>query len=198
MKASVAAFDFDGTLTTRDTFQAFVRQNSSGAAYLANLLLSAPKLALYASGLAPNEFHKMDMFSRRFRGMPETEFAGRARVFSLQSIPAMLRNAAIARLQFHRAQGHTIIILSASLEAWIRPWAESAGIEHVLGSQPAIANELITGGLLGQNCHGAEKVRRLSELFPDRSSYTLYAYGDSHGDRQLLDFADYAYYRRFS
>jgi phosphatidylglycerophosphatase C len=198
MKPSVAAFDFDGTLTNRDTFQTFVRLNSSGAAYMVNLLLSSPKLALYASGLAPNQFHKMDVFSRRFRGMPQAEFVARARIFSLETVPSMLRAEASARLKFHRAQGHTIIVLSASLDTWIRPWAESVGIEHVLGSRPAIVKGLITGELLGQNCHGPEKVRRLSELFPDRSSYTLYAYGDSLGDRQLLDYADHAFYRCFS
>jgi phosphatidylglycerophosphatase C len=197
MKLTVAAFDFDGTLTTRDTFQAFVRQNSSGAGYAANLFLSTPKLILYAGGLAPNETHKMDVFARRFQGMPEAEFVGRARTFSLQSVPSLLRDAAIARLQFHHSQGHTIVIVSASLDAWIRPWAASVGIEHVLSSQAGIAHGKLTGGLLGPNCHGSEKVRRLTELFPDRSAYTLHAYGDSSGDRQLLEFADHAYYRRF-
>lgn len=40
------------------------------------------------------------------------------------------------------------------------------------------------------NCYGAEKVHRLLEIFPQRDSYTLVAYGNSDGDIPLLEFAD--------
>ena len=47
------------------------------------------------------------------------------------------------------------------------------------------------------NCKGAEKVRRILGLFPDRESYRLTAFGDSRGDREMLAMADEAHYKPF-
>jgi phosphatidylglycerophosphatase C len=80
----------------------------------------------------------------------------------------------------------------------LKPWAESVGFAAVLGSRlERTAAGLVTGRLVGKNCYGEEKPRRLAELLGDRRCYCLYAYGDSRGDRALLNCADYAYYRRF-
>jgi phosphoserine phosphatase len=58
------------------------------------------------------------------------------------------------------------------------------------------AQGCVTGKLLGSNCWGIEKVARLQDwLQRPRNTYTLYAYGDSRGDLELLAAADHPYYR---
>ena len=79
----------------------------------------------------------------------------------------------------------------------MRPWALKTGFDDVIASHLETREDgRITGNLLGENCFGIEKVRRLEALLGPKSGYTLYAYGDSRGDRELLSSADYAYYRK--
>ena len=55
-------------------------------------------------------------------------------------------------------------------------------------------NRKLTGNFSSKNCYGQEKVNRLLEKEPDRTNYILYAYGDSAGDKEIIEFADYGYY----
>jgi phosphoserine phosphatase len=77
------------------------------------------------------------------------------------------------------------------------PWAAGEGITEVIGNPAELRDGRVTGRLAGVNCYGPEKVRRLLALNPERESYTLFAYGDGRGDRELLAAANHAYYRRF-
>lgn len=95
-------------------------------------------------------------------------------------------------LQQHLSQGHEVYIVSASMAEWIRPWASENGVNRVIGTKPEVdADGRLTGRFASTNCHGREKVRRLLEREPCRESYDLYAYGDSRGDKEMLEFADH-------
>jgi HAD superfamily hydrolase (TIGR01490 family) len=112
--------------------------------------------------------------------------------FARKRIPALIRPKRLKILQNHLDQGHRCILISASIELYTHPWAEAAGFSNALTSQLEVDNEgKITGKLKGKNCRGPEKVRRLEELLGPKSDYILYAYGDSAGDRQLLEVADH-------
>lgn len=58
-------------------------------------------------------------------------------------------------------------------------------------------NDVLTGNFATDNCYGMEKVRRLKQKYPDRQKFKLVAYGDSSGDREMLDFADEGFNRHF-
>jgi phosphatidylglycerophosphatase C len=193
----VAAFDFDGTLTTSDSFLRFLAWRRPAASLAADLFLTSPLLFLYAIRLVGNESHKMALFHRQFAGMTEESFKKQAHEFSLTEVPAIVRPEALRRLKYHQRLKHQVVIVTASLVDWISPWAESHGVTEVLGSCAEVREGRMTGRLSGPNCHGPEKLRRLLELYPDRSSYSLFAYGDSQGDKDLLAVADEAYYRYF-
>jgi len=102
------------------------------------------------------------------------------------------------RLQWHLEQGHRCIIVSASIDIYLEPWAESFGVHDVICSRLASPNGFVTGKLMGANCWGPEKVRRLEEEFGNLEDYNLFAYGDSRGDRELLAAADHPFYRTYS
>jgi HAD superfamily phosphoserine phosphatase-like hydrolase len=87
-------------------------------------------------------------------------------------------------------QGHQLIIISASIENWIIPWAEKRNIAVLATQIVSDASGRLTGKFKSANCYGIEKVNRLLAVLPDRQSYYLYAYGDSKGDQALIDFAD--------
>jgi len=87
-----------------------------------------------------------------------------------------------------------VILVSATLECYLRPWAERICADHVIGTQLETDGEgCLTGGISGRNCHGPEKARRLREKISTLDQREVYAYGNSIGDRELLEIADHAF-----
>ena len=198
-KPVVAAFDFDGTLTRRDTMFPFLLHVAGWGAFVRQVLVLAPTLAGYGLGLIRNDIAKERVFTRFLSGIDMVELQRKAAQFAAQGVPGLLRAEAMRRLDWHKRQGHRCVVISASLELYVQPWALAAGFDEVIATRLESQEQgRITGRLSGANCFGIEKVRRLEALLGARDGYTLYAYGDSRGDRELLASADHAYYRRLS
>ena len=196
-KPVVAAFDFDGTLTRRDTMFPFLKHTLGTAAFVRDVFILSPTLAGYGLGLIRNDIAKEKVFVRCLAGMSMDELRQKGERFAANVLQHLLRPEAMQRLKWHKQQGHRCVVISASLDLYVRPWAIAAGFDDVIATHlQTLDAGTVTGKLAGANCFGPEKVRRLQALLGDRDSYTLYAYGDSSGDRELLSSADYAYYRQ--
>lgn len=155
-------------------------------------------LAAYALRLMRNDIAKVKVLRGFLQHLELASLQQHALDFAANKLPKLLRSPAIERLQWHKAQGHRCVVISASLELYLRPWAEKSGFDDVLGSRLEVLQDgTVSGKLLGENCFGPEKLRRLETLLGSRAGYTLYAYGDSRGDRELLSAADYPYYKKF-
>jgi phosphatidylglycerophosphatase C len=198
-KPVVAAFDFDGTLTRRDTLFPFLLYVAGPVKFSCKIVLLLVTLAGYALGLIRNDKAKIKVLTRFLVNMEMASLQQYAQQFAEQKLPSLLRSEAMQRLAWHRQQGHRCVVVSASLEIYLRPWASTAGFDDILGSRlETLADGRTTGNLLGENCFGAEKMRRLETLLGSRDGYTLYAYGDSRGDKELLSAADYPFYKKFT
>jgi phosphatidylglycerophosphatase C len=198
-KPVVAAFDFDGTLTRRETLLPFLLYVLGAAAVARHALVLAPTLVGYSLGLIRNDVAKERVLIRCLDGMSLNALQEMGERFAADKLPGLLRNEAMQRFEWHRQRGHRCIVISASIEIYVRPWAIKAGFDDVIATRLEMQEGgSIAGKLSGANCYGIEKVRRLEELLGARRGYTLYAYGDSRGDRELLSAADHAYYRKFS
>jgi phosphatidylglycerophosphatase C len=197
-KPVVAAFDFDGTLTRRETLLPF-RLHTLGAVVVArHAVVLSPTLAGYGLGMIRNDVAKERVFVRCLGGMRLDELEQEGERFAAYILPGLLRHEAMQRLEWHKQQGHRCVVISASLELYVRPWAIKAGFDDVIATRLEMQEAgCITGKLSGENCFGIQKVRRLETLLGEREGYTLFAYGDSLGDKELLSSADYAYYRKF-
>lgn len=195
-KPVVAAFDFDGTLTASDSFLPFLRAVAGNTRYVQHMLSLSPVLLGYGLGLVKNHRAKARVLAKFLSGAEVEAIRRIAQDFATRQLPGQIRASALARLRWHQQQGHRCVIVSASLECYLQPWAQTVGVSEIIGSQLAIDADIYTGQLAGANCYGAEKTRRLEALLGSRDAYTLYAYGDSKGDRELLALADYAYYRQ--
>ena len=186
----IAAFDFDGTITKKDTLLEFIKFSRGKWRFYGGFLLFLPLLVAMKLKIYPNWEVKQRFFSYFFKGVSIEMFNHWGKGFALE-IEKVLRHQAIEKLDFHKKQGDKIVIISASIENWIRPWAEKANIDTIIATKiKTDKNGLLTGRFLTKNCYGQEKVNRLLAIFPDRSNYKLIAYGDSSGDRELLQFAD--------
>ncbi len=182
------AFDFDGTLTTRDTLLAFIRYACGTPRFLLGFLLHAPLLVLMKLRLYSNGKVKQSVFSWFFKGMPIETFDALCQEFA-RSHRHLLRPETVRVLDQAVENGSEVVVVSASIDNWVQPFFPSV---TVLGTQIEVIDGCVTGRFLTPNCYGQEKVRRILALYPDRSSYHLIAYGDSRGDRELLAFADEA------
>jgi HAD superfamily hydrolase (TIGR01490 family) len=195
-KPIVAAFDFDGTLTRRDTLLPFLLFTLGASAVARHAITLSPTLAGYALGLIDNGVAKERVLVRCLSGMHMDELLQEGERFASYVLPGLLSHGAMQRFEWHKKQGHRCVVISASMELYVRPWATSAGFDDVIATRLEIQEDgRITGKLSGANCFGVEKVRRLESLLGERDGYTLYAYGDSRGDKELMSLANYAYYR---
>lgn len=221
-KEKVYAFDFDGTLTTRDTFLAFIRHARGNIAFVWGMMLHAPRLVLMLLGMYPNWKAKQRVFAHFFKGMTIDDFNQRCWFFAYEK-RHLIRPKAIEALRQAQAEGAQVLVVSASVENWV-----SRCIEAALATAPHTAkkdseeksltsndnslssnnptflctrievkNNRLTGRLLGRNCYGEEKVRRIEEALPHRERYHLIAYGDSRGDKEMLEYADERHYKPF-
>ena len=58
-------------------------------------------------------------------------------------------------------------------------------------------DNFLTGKFQGKNCFGPEKVSRIKNKFDLKKVKKIYAYGDSTGDSEMLELADYKYLKYF-
>jgi len=195
-KPVIAAFDFDGTITTRDSLPVFIRFAVSTRQFVLGSLTMAPYLVLFKLKFIPNYKAKERLFKTFFAGLKTEYFNILSEKFT-EKIEKIVNPAALAKIKWHQQMGHEVVIISASAENWINPWASKNGITTVLATRLQVKDHTITGNFLTKNCHGAEKVNRLLENYPNREDYVLYAYGDSNGDTELLALADHSFYRSF-
>ena len=189
----VYAFDFDGTLTTRDSLLAFIRYAKGTTAFCLGFLLHAPWLVLMLLGLYPNWKAKQRVFSYFFRGMPLEAFDALCQAFAKDN-RHLLRPLALQTIEKVCSEEAEVVIVSASIDNWVQPFFPDV---KVIGTQVEVINGRLTGRFLTKNCYGQEKVNRLLVFLPDRHTYKLIAYGDSRGDQELLAFADEAHFKPF-
>ena len=204
-KAKVYAFDFDGTLTRKDTLLEFIRFACGSGSLYGGLLLFSPILVLMKLHLYPNWKAKQQIFSWFFKGMDIDAFNEVCNRFAYDQ-KDLLRAKGIAKMRTALQEGNKVIVVSASIENWVRPFFEHefAGMDVLDSGQLQVACTKIdvrqfhvTGKFLTKNCYGREKVKRIDRAFPHRKTYTLVAYGDSAGDKAMLEYADERHYKPF-
>lgn len=194
---TVAAFDVDGTITTRDCVVPFMRLVTGARRIVPRLTLQAHRL-LPALARRDRDHLKALATSAAFRDTDDVEVRQLAEEFARTVYRDRLRDDTMRRLQRHKDDGDGVVFVSASFEVYLRPLGVLIGVDDVLGTRLDVRDGVLTGSIDGTNCRGPEKVRRLHEWLDanhgGRSRVRVVAYGDSAGDRQLLADADEAHW----
>lgn len=154
-----------------------------------------PYLMLFPLRLISRQSAKEKILNRFLSGIPIDVLEKKAEEYSADKLDKLVKAEALDRIQWHRDQGHRCIIVSASIDTYLKPWAKRHGFQDVIASRLQTDRGVVTGKLEGENCWGAEKTLRLLNLLGKRESFYLYAYGDSRGDKEMLALADQPYYR---
>ena len=194
----IAAFDVDGTLTTTDCVVPFLRR-TVGTPTLVRRMLGSPLSLARAGVRRDRDALKAASAAATFRGLALADVEADAAGFAREVHERHLRNDVVESLRRHVATGDTVVLVSASFEVYLRPLAELLGAHDVLAVRLEVdSDQMLTGELEGPNCRGREKVVRLHDWLDrnagGRQAVHLSAYGDSHGDRELLADADVAHW----
>ncbi len=189
----VAAFDFDGTLTSGGSVFGFLSALAGRPAVLGASLVLAPQLALaaLASGHQADRI-KQRLFQRILAGCPVDRLEQIAARYGPDHLDRHGRTDVRDRLDWHRRRGDRVVIVSASPEAYIRSAADHLGADGVVATRLEVSDGALTGRYDGANCRGHEKLRRLRLWIEDLGTEPdrVWAYGNSRGDLDMLRAAD--------
>lgn len=198
-------FDFDGTLTNKDSLIEFLRFSKGDAYTFCLFLIYSPYLILMKLGLYSNQKAKQKIFSFCFKGMLIRDFDTICKNFA-ESRADLLRMEGLREIERIMEQHAKTMVVSASIRNWTSPLLgtcfnitdhlDSKGI-MVIGTEIEVIDGRVTGKFSTPNCYGPEKVNRIKSIIPNRNDYHIVAYGDSNGDKELLEYADESHYKPF-
>lgn len=193
----LALFDFDGTLTTGDSFIAMLRYQFAPWNIAWGIARWSPWLLAYSLGLVSRTRIKELVLNWLFGGWHYSQIADTCSNFSHHFMHRYVRHDALSRMLAHRDRGDQVVVVSASPVEWVKPWCDHYQVACIT-TQLAYHNDgHFTGRLKGANCYGEEKVRRIRQELPLEAYQHIYAYGDTPGDLPMLSLAQYAGYKVF-
>ncbi len=190
----LALFDFDGTISHTDTFTPFLYFAVPRWRIAAGGVALGPLIAGYKLGFVPTPALRAWLVAAGFRGRRAADVRRLGERYAGDVIPGVLRNEAIAKINWHKQRGDTVVVVSASLDVYLSPWCRALGLDLIC-SELGEREGVLSGRYRHGDCTGAEKARRVVERY-DLSRYSVvHAYGDTSEDRALLELAHRKYYR---
>jgi len=193
----IAFFDFDGTITEADSTARFIRYLVGDSKFYIGIFLLLPFMFLYILNLISNNSIKQILITYFFKGKNINEFKKHAEYFSLNMLEPLIRKKALKEIEWHKENGHDVVIVSASIDLWLRPWCIKNDVA-LISSILEVNDNVITGKTRNKNCYGLEKVTRIKELYRLSEYSYIYSYGNSRGDYEMLKIANESHYKPFS
>ena len=185
----VAAFDFDGTLVAGDSMPRYLSLLLGRDRFASVLGRSVPAMfSGYRNG--GRDAAKAALLARAVAGVPVSHAAEVGERLASR-LAGEIRREMVDRLAWHAESGHRTVLVSASLALYLQPFGKLAGFDDVIATRLEVGPEgLLTGRLLGENVRAAQKALLLERLLGTEPT-TVWAYGDSRGDREMLAMADH-------
>ncbi|NLM16578.1 MAG: HAD-IB family hydrolase [Candidatus Riflebacteria bacterium] len=184
----LALFDFDGTITRKDSFAEFLRFSFGDIQTAKKVIYYAHHFLAFYLKLIDNSMLKEKTVKEFFKNMPESIAEQLAKDFAQAPLNSLVKPEMLNILCDYKANGYRVILVSASPELYLKHWTKEHEIE-LLATKLETKNGYLTGNFASPNCFGPEKVRRLSEILNFSDFSEIHVYGDSRGDREMLAMA---------
>ncbi len=192
----IAFFDFDGTITTKDTLLEIIKFQKGRTSFYFGFILHAPWLIAYKLNWLSNNLAKQKILTYFFAGMNEQVFQEKCDLFAEKIIPGIVRPGALSEINVLHSRNFEIVVVSASAGNWIRKWSESLSLQ-LIATKLEVKNGLITGKIEGENNHGVQKAINIHKQWNLNEYEEIYVYGDSSGDKPMMDLATKSFYKPF-
>lgn len=191
---AIAFFDFDGTTTHEEMFTPFIKYAAPKHRLLLGRLCLASTIIRYKHFNMPAHLVRPKVAGYAFKGLDEEALKQKGKDFSVSVIPEFVRTNALERMQWHKDRGDKVVLVSASLSLYLKPWCDLQGIE-LLSSDLEFNNNKATGRYATPDCSSEEKVIRIKAQYKLSEYDAIYAYGDTPEDYAMLNIADYKSYQ---
>ena len=188
-------FDFDGTLTYKDTMFLFLKF-SDPAKFSVQFLKHVPLFILLKMKLADAEAVKKSFIASILKGQSRYQIEKKAQLFFEENYPSIFRENALDFINNIDKTHTESYIVSASLDIWVKPFAEKFNMK-LLSTQAEFKNDIFTGKFVGKNCNKEEKINRVKLEIGDKKFDKIIAFGDTSGDKAMFKFANESHYRFF-
>lgn len=189
----LALFDFDHTITTTDTYSRFLRRIATPTQLAQARWSMGPWLVAYQLGLMSAPAIRARATRMAFKNRNFDEIAAHGMPYAREMLPALLRPNMMQRVAWHQSQGHTVTLVSASLDLYLRPWCEQHGLD-VICNRLEHRHGRLTGRYAGVDI-GPDKVQHIRARYDLGGFERIHAYGDSREDQPMLALAHERWYR---
>lgn len=188
-------FDFDGTLTYKDTMFLYLKYYNPFL-YRIVFLKHIPLFILLKLKLADAEKVKKSFVASILKGQEKSKIDEKAKRFFEKNFPEIFRENALDFINNIDRRHVDSYIVSASLDIWVRPFAEQLNLQ-LIATEAEFVDGFFTGNFITPNCNGIEKVNRVKHAILDKKYDKIIAFGDTSGDREMLNFAKESYFKFF-
>ncbi|MBA8933002.1 HAD superfamily hydrolase (TIGR01490 family) [Clostridium beijerinckii] len=145
---------------------------------------------MYAIGIY-DERKVKETFLRFIDGIKEEELAELVKEFYDERLKNILYDDALKMMKKLKNEGYDIYLISASPEFYVNEFYNIKEVDKVIGTKFGFENGTFVRKMVGNNCKGEEKVRRLKEVLKDEKIEVdfkeSYMFSDSLSDKPLLD-----------
>ncbi|MEO9078099.1 MAG: HAD family hydrolase [Rhodanobacter sp.] len=191
---NLALFDFDGTITARAMLSDFMRFAITPRRLVVGKVLLAPAVVGYKLGIVSSSAIRSRVVRFGLRGEPLARLDQIGERFSRQVLPDVLRAQAMERIAWHKAQGDVVVVVSGALDVYLRHWCRQHELALICSALEVVDGHY-SGRYQGRQCVGAEKPRRVLQQYNPGDFDSVYAYGDTREDLDLLGIADRKYFK---
>jgi len=188
-------FDFDGTLTYKDTMFLYLKFYNC-TKFNFQFLKHIPLFILLKLKLASAEKVKKSFISSILKGQSKTKIEEKSQQFFEKYYPEIIRENAIEFIKNIDREHTESYLVTASLDIWVKPFAEKFKM-NLLATRAEFKNEIFTGNFVGNNCNGGEKVHRIKEALQGKKFDKTIAFGDTSGDKEMLEWANESHFEFF-
>ena len=188
-------FDFDGTLTYNDTMFLYLKYYNPSKFRL-QFIKHIPLFTLLKLNLLDAEKVKKSFISSILKGESKGNIEKKSQQFFEEYYPAIFRDNALDFIKNIDYAQTDCYIVSASLDIWVKPFAEKFKM-NLIATEAEFKNDIFTGDFVGKNCNGIEKVNRIKEAISDKKYDKTIAFGDTSGDKEMLDWANEGQFKFF-
>jgi phosphatidylglycerophosphatase C len=192
MKQGLALFDFDGTLTTKDSLLEFIKYSCGSFRYYLVMAMFSPAIFYHTMITKDGEAAKQKLLSFLFKGKKQSELESIGVAFAEQVLPKIVRAEMMDVLRDMKKHGYRVVVISASISIWLKPWTDGLGVELICTEIEFLKGKF-SGRFATPNCNGQEKVVRIKKHLNVMDYSPIYAYGNSKGDLPMLALADFPF-----
>ena len=188
-------FDFDGTLTYKDTMFMFLKFYNSSK-FTSQFIKHIPLFILLKLKLSDAEKVKKSFIASILKGERQEKIEQKAQEFFEENYPKIFRKNALDFIENIDSEKTESFIVSASLDIWVKPFANKFNMT-LLATQAEFKNGIYTGNFIGKNCNGQEKVNRIVKAIEGKKYDKTIAFGDTEGDNPMLSWANQSHFEFF-